>query len=140
MRNAHGFKGYSADYWGLSSSDGHLGYHGHAPDLDLGVITPTAALASFPYAPEPSMAALRHFYHRLGERIWGAYGFIDAFSETHDWYAGWYLAIDQGPIVVMIENYRTGLLWNLFMSCAEIRHGLRRLDFNSPHPADAVTS
>ena len=105
-----------------------------------GVITPSAALSSFPYTPEHSMAALRHFYHRLGDRIWGEYGFVDAFSETHDWYASSYLAIDQGPIVVMIENYRTGLLWNLFMSCPEIRLGLRRLDFRSPHLADAVTS
>ena len=140
VRNPHGYKGYGPDCWGLTSSDDHLGYHGHAPDRDLGVITPTAALSSFPYTPEHSMAALRHFYHRLGDRIWGEYGFVDAFSETHDWYASSYLAIDQGPIVVMIENYRTGLLWNLFMSCPEIRQGLRRLDFNSPHLADAVTS
>ena len=68
-----------------------------------------------------------------GDRIWGEYGFVDAFSETDDWYASSYLAIDQGPIVVMIENYRTGLLWDLFMSCPEIREGLRRLDFQSPH-------
>ena len=138
VRNPQGFKGYGPDCWGLTSSDDHLGYHGHAPDRDLGVITPSAALASFPYAPEHSMAALRHFYHRLGERIWGEYGFVDAFSETHDWYAGWHLAIDQGPIVAMIENHRTGLLWNLFMSCPEIQAGLRRLNFASPHLQAAV--
>jgi hypothetical protein len=86
------------------------------------------------------MQALRYFYHELGERIWGEYGFVDAFSETHDWYATSHLAIDQGPIVVMIENYRTSLLWNLFMSCPEIRQGLRRLDLESPHLAEAVTS
>jgi hypothetical protein len=79
------------------------------------------------------MRALRHFYDRLGDRLWGEYGFVDAFSEAHDWYASWHLAIDQGPIVVMIENHRTGLLWNLFMSCPEIQNGLRRLDFESPH-------
>ena len=84
------------------------------------------------------MRALRHFYHRLGDRIWGEYGFIDAFSETADWYAGSYLAIDQGPIVVMIENARTGLLWSLLMSCPEIRLGLRRLGFASPHLGDAA--
>ena len=108
MRNPSGFKGYGADCWGLTSSDDHLGYSAHAPDNDLGVITPTAALSSFPYAPEASMRALRHFYHDLGDRIWGEYGFVDAFSETQDWYASSYLAIDQGPIVVMIENYRSG--------------------------------
>jgi hypothetical protein len=133
IRNPHGFAGYGPACWGLSSSDDHLGYHMHAPDEDLGVITPSAALASFPYAPEHSMRALRHFYDRLGDRLWGEYGFVDAFSEAHDWYASWHLAIDQGPIVVMIENHRTGLLWNLFMSCPEIQNGLRRLDFESPH-------
>ena len=132
VRNPHGFVGYGPDCWGLTSSDDHQGYHGHAPDRDLGVITPSAALSSFPYTPEHSMAALRHFYYELGERIWGEYGFVDAFSETHDWYASWHLAIDQGPIVAMIENYRTGLLWNLFMSCPEIQAGLRRLEFTSP--------
>ena len=105
IRNPHGFAGYGADCWGLTSSDDHLGYNVHAPDHDLGVITPTAALASFPYAPEHCMRALRHFYQELGDRIWGDYGFVDAFSETHDWYASSHLAIDQGPIVVMIENW-----------------------------------
>ena len=85
------------------------------------------------------MAALRHFYDLLGDQIWGEYGFVDAFSETDDWYAKSHLAIDQGPIVVMIENHRTGLLWDLFMSCPEIRVGLRRLDFKSPHLADGLS-
>ena len=140
IRNPHGFVGYGPDCWGLTSSDDHLGYHGHAPDRDLGVITPTAALASFPYAPEHCMPVLRHFYHQLGDRIWGEYGFVDAFSETHDWYASSYLAIDQGPIVVMIENFRTGLLWNLFMSCPEIQRGLRRLGFTSPPLVEPAVS
>ena len=138
VRNPHGFKGYGPDCWGLTSSDDHLGYHGHAPDRDLGVITPSAALSSLPYTPEHSMAALRHFYHRLGDRIWGEYGFVDAFSEAHDWYASWHLAIDQGPIVAMVENHRTRLLWSLFMSCPEIQAGLRKLDFSSPHLAEAA--
>jgi hypothetical protein len=138
VRNPHGYKGYGRNCWGLTSSDDHLGYNGHAPDRDLGVITPSAALSSLPYTPEHSMAALRHFYHRLGERIWGEYGLVDAFSETHDWYASWHLAIDQGPIVAMIENYRTGLLWNLFMSCPEVQQGLQRLGFDSPHLRPAI--
>lgn len=140
VRNPNGFKGYGPDCWGLTSSDSPLGYDAHSPSNDLGVITPTAALAAFPYTPEHSMRALRHFYDRLGDRIWGEYGFIDAFSETDDWYAGSYLAIDQGPIVVMIENARTGLLWKLLMGCPEIRRGLRRLDFESPHLADGLVS
>jgi hypothetical protein len=98
------------------------------------------ALAAFPFTPEHSMRALRHFYHRLGHRIWGDYGFIDAFSETTDWYAASHLAIDQGPIIGMIENARTGMLWRLFMSCPEIRQGLNRLDFRSPHLADGLVS
>ena len=111
----------------------------HAPDVDVGVISPTAALSSLPVRARARRCARSgYFYHELGDRIWGDYGFVDAFSETDDWHASSYLAIDQGPIVVMIENYRTGLLWNLFMSCPEIRQGLRRLDFESPHLA--VTS
>ena len=116
VRNPNGFKGYGPDCWGLTASDSPLGYAAHSPTRDLGVITPTAALAAFPFTPEHSMRALRHFYYRLGHRIWGDYGFIDAFSETADWYAASHLAIDQGPIIGMIENARTGMLWRLFMS------------------------
>jgi hypothetical protein len=140
LRNPHGFRGYGADCWGLTASDSPLGYEAHSPGNDLGVISPTAALASLPFTPEPSLQALRHFYHRLGDRIWGEYGFIDAFSETADWYADTWLAIDQGPIVVMIENARTGLLWSLLMRCPEICHGLRRLGFASPHLAESPAS
>ena len=132
---SQGFKGYGPDCWGLTSSDSLKGYDVHSPSYDLGVITPSAALGAFPYTPELSMRALRHFYHNLGDRIWGDYGFLDAFSETADWVANSHLAIDQGPIVVMIENARTGLLWNLMMSCPEIHVGLRRLGFESPHLA-----
>ena len=95
------------------------------------MITPSAALSAFPYTPEYSMKALKHFYFDLGDKIWGKYGFTDAFSETNNWYANNYLAIDEGPIIVMIENYRTGLLWKLFMSCPEIQKGLQKLDFQS---------
>ena len=78
------------------------------------------------------MKALKHFYFDLGDKIWGEYGFTDAFNETQNWYASSYLAIDQGPVVAMMENYRTGLLWKLFMSCPEIQRGLKKLDFQSP--------
>jgi hypothetical protein len=135
IRNPNHCKGYGPDSWGLTASDDHLGYHGHAPDRDLGVITPTAALSSIPYTPQHSLRALRHFYYAMGDRLWGEYGFIDAFSETHDWYAQTYIGIDQGPIIAMIENYRSGLLWNLFMSCREVQNGLRSLGFASPQLA-----
>ncbi len=98
---------------------------------DLGVISPTAALSSFPYTPGQSMAALNHFYYTLGNKIWGEYGFYDAFSEQNNWFPQRYLAIDQGPIVIMIENYRTGLLWKLFMSADEVQHGLEILGFTT---------
>jgi hypothetical protein len=79
------------------------------------------------------MQALRYFYDSLGNKIWSQYGFVDAFNETQNWYAQSHLAIDQGPIVVMMENYRTGLLWKLFMSCPEIQAGLKKLGFQSPY-------
>ena len=131
--NPHAFKGYSAHCWGLTASDDPAGYDAHAPAHDNGTISPTAALSSFVYAPREAMAALRHFLRAHGKRIWGRYGFVDAFCEAQKWYADTYLAIDQGPIVVMTENYRTGLLWKLFMRTPEVQAGLRRLGFSSPH-------
>ena len=130
--NPADYVGYSASCWGLTASDGPTGYSAHSPTNDRGVITPTAALSSFPYTPGESMQALKHFYYLLGDRIWGEYGFQDAFSPTSDWWADSYLAIDQGPIIVMIENYRTALLWDLFMSAPEVRAGLTSLGFTFP--------
>lgn len=133
VENPNGFKGYSAYCWGLTASDNHMGYLAHSPTEDIGVIAPTAAISSIPYTPGKSMDALRYFYEELGENLWGPYGFYDAFSIHHDWYADNYLAIDQGPIVVMIENYRSGLLWELFMNNPEIHQGLRKLGFYYKH-------
>jgi hypothetical protein len=133
IENPKKFKGYGENCWGLTASDNHLGYGAHSPTEDLGVITPTAALSSFPYTPGYSMQALRHFYEDLGDKIWTQYGFADAFNETENWYADSHLAIDQGPIIVMIENYRSGLLWKLFMKNSEIQNGLRKLGFDSPY-------
>lgn len=126
-------KGYGANCWGLTASDSWQGYAAHSPTEDLGVISPTAALAAYPYAPAESLLAMKHFYNDLGDKIWGEYGFVDGFSEQHDWYAKSYLAIDQGPIVVMIENQRSGLLWKLFMGSPEVQKGLKKLGFQSPH-------
>ncbi len=135
VENPNKFKGYGADCWGLTASYSVKFYAAHAPgtESDLGVISPTAALSSFPYTPEYSMQALKHFYFDLSDKIWGKYGFYDAFSEQENFYPKKYLAIDQGPEVVMIENYRSALLWKLFMSSPEIQHGLRVLDFSSPY-------
>lgn len=130
VNNPNDFVGYSNSSWGLTASDNHQNYSAHSPTNDLGVITPTAALSSFPYTPEQSMRALQFFYYSLGDKLWGEYGFYDAFNVTQGWYADSYLAIDQGPIVVMIENYRTGLLWDLFMSCPEVQDGLDELGFS----------
>jgi hypothetical protein len=131
LDNPKKFKGYGENCWGLTASDTYNGYNAYSPTNDEGTITPTAALSAFPYTPEYSMKALRHFYYDLGDKIWSEYGFVDAFNESKNWYAKSHLAIDQGPIIVMIENYRSGLLWKLFMSCPEIGKGLNKLNFTS---------
>ncbi len=132
-RNPKGFLGYGATNWGLTASDDNQGYGAHSPTNDNGTITPTAALSSMPYTPDESLKALRNFYYNFNGKLWGQYGFYDAFNKTANWYSNQYLAIDQGPIIVMIENYRTGLLWDLFMSCPEIKQGLTKLGFTSPN-------
>jgi hypothetical protein len=132
LENPHGYKGYGEHAWGLTASYSPKGYAGHSPKEDLGVISPTAALSSYPYTPEESMKVIRYLYDDLGDKVWGKYGFFDAYSETENWFPQRYLGIDQGPIVVMIENQRSGLLWDLFMSCPEVQTGLKKLGFQSP--------
>ena len=131
LENPKGFKGYGADCWGLTASYSVNGYNAHMPSNDLGVISPTAALSSFPYSPEESMRAARYFYEQLGDKLWGPYGFYDAFSETENWFPKQYLAIDQGPIVVMIENHRSQLLWKLFMQDKDVLNGLTKLGISN---------
>lgn len=128
VKNPNGHPGYGPQCWGLTASDGPRGYDVHAPDHDPGVIAPTAALSSMPYVPAESIAALRHFL-ALGDRIWGECGFTSAFCPRGSWASDDSIAIDQGPVVAMIENHRTGLLWRLFMSCPEVRRGLAKLGF-----------
>lgn len=128
--NPLNYEGYGPNSWGLTASDSRTGYAAHSPTNDLGVITPTAALSSFPYTPEKSMAAMRYFYEEQHDKLWGDMGFYDAFSEEYNWVADGYLAIDQGPIVAMIENYRTQLPWNLFMANPEVKSGLEKLGFS----------
>lgn len=134
IRNPKKFKGYNEDSWGLSASYSVVGYAAHEPhdSNDHGVIAPTAALSSIVYTPEESMKVIKYL-HAKGDTIMGDYGFYDAYSETDSWYPQKYLAIDQGPIVVMIENYRTQMLWNLFMSHPDVQNGLKKLGFQSPH-------
>lgn len=151
IENPKEYKGYGKTCWGLTASysieasgkkvsgenkqhdltrDLNIVYNAHSPSNDHGVISPTAALSSFPYAPEECMEAARFFYDSLGLQLLGPYGFYDAFSLEYDWFPQRYLAIDQGPIIIMIENYRTGLLWDLFMKNKEIQNGLIKLGFS----------
>ena len=133
--NPKHFAGYTKNNWGLTASYSTRGYAAHAPDArnDLGVISPTAAISSMPYTPQQTLAAIRFWYDSLGDKLWGKYGFYDAFSEQAAWYPPRYLAIDQGPQVAMIENYRSGLLWNLFMNAPEVKIGLKKLGLESPY-------
>jgi hypothetical protein len=139
VANPGKFEGYGESCWGLTASDDPDGYSAHAPDNDNGTISPTAALASMPYAPGDATAALRHFLARYGKQLWRELGFVDAFCASRGWYADTFLAIDQGPIILMIENHRTGLLWNLFMSVPEVQAGLLRLGFSSAYLEAAET-
>jgi hypothetical protein len=133
INNPGKYNGYSSSVWGLTASDEQNGYAAHSPTNDDGVISPTAAISSLPYTPTQSMDAIHFFYYKLGDKIWGNYGFVDAFNLTNIWFANSYLAIDQGPEIIMIENYRSGLLWNLFMSSPEIKTGMKSLGFQSPN-------
>ncbi|SDB27153.1 hypothetical protein SAMN03097699_0420 [Flavobacteriaceae bacterium MAR_2010_188] len=133
--NPNNFRDYGPDCWGLTASysrnaDGSLGYMAHEPANDIGVISPTAAISSIPYTPEKSLAAMHYFYEHK-DKLLGPAGFYDAFSPRFSfWVAEAYLAIDQGPQIIMIENYRSGLLWNLFMQNEDVKKGLDLLDFN----------
>jgi hypothetical protein len=131
--NPKNYFGYSDSTWGLTASDIQNGYTASSPTNDVSVIAPTAAVSSLPYTPTESMKALKFFYYVLGDKLWGPYGFKDAFSLKDIWFADSYLAIDQGPIIVMIENYRSGLLWNLFTSCPEVKTGMLSLGFSAPY-------
>jgi exo beta-1,2-glucooligosaccharide sophorohydrolase (non-reducing end) len=133
VANPKHYKGYGENCWGLTASDGSSGYGAHAPDLqdDDGTMTPTGALASFPYTPEASMAALKHFYRDLGDPLWDIYGPRDAFDLNTNWYSPIYMGLNQAPITVMIENYRTGLIWRLFMSNPEVKLMLDRIGFKA---------
>lgn len=141
INNPGGYEGYGENCWGLTASDNPFGYLAHEPSSsrDNGTITPTAALSSMPYTYAESMEALKHFYRDHGQRLWGPMGFYDAFNLTEDWFASSYLAIDQGPIITMIENYRTQLLWDNFMANPEIQQALDVIGFAPDSSITATT-
>lgn len=134
VQNPKNFRDYGMDCWGLTASysrnpDGSLGYAAHSPANDNGVISPTAAIGSIPYTPKESLRAM-HFFYKKKDKLWGKAGFYDAFSPHYNfWVAQAYLAIDQGPQIIMIENYRSGLLWDLFMQNEDVRNALDKLGF-----------
>jgi hypothetical protein len=132
MDNPRGYADYSALVWGLTASFNPWGYSAHCPTNDNGTIAPTAALSAMPYVPDESLATLKHFYHTYGKDLWGPFGFVDAFNPAQGWFAPGYVAIDQGPIVIMIENSRTHLCWDLFMANPEIQPMLDAVGWTSP--------
>lgn len=135
IENPKGHEGYGPDLWGFTSSDDPLvGYTSHHPNTDSenGTVSPTAAVSSIVYTPEESLNVIRHLYYDLGEKVFGKYGFYDAYNPSMvegQQVVKSHLAIDQGPQVVMIENYRSGLLWDIFMTAPEIQTGLKKLGF-----------
>ncbi|MFD1605814.1 glucoamylase family protein [Flavobacterium artemisiae] len=136
VENPNKNAGYGPEYWGLTASysrnpDGSIGYNAHMPSNDQGVISPTAAISSIVYTPKESLTFIRNLYENHKQETWGDAGFYDALSLGNKWVAKRYLAIDQGPEVVMIENYRSGLLWKLFMNAPEVKQGLTKIGFKS---------
>ena len=135
IANPGKFEGYGADSWGLTAVDGpDDNYHEYKPFLeDDGTIAPTGAVASYAYTPQASLAAIKHWYRDMGDRLWGIYGFTDSFNQQQDWYSGIYMGLNQAPQTVMIENGRTGLVWRAFMSNPEIREMQRKLGLTEAH-------
>lgn len=133
--NPKGYLGYSDSSWGLTASSTNIGYTSCSPANDIGVIAPTAALTSFAFTPNESMAALKYFYYKLGNLLWKDYGFVDAFNLNTNpvWVGPQELVYNQLPVMIAIENYRSGLIWNLFLSCPEIKTGMRKLGFSAPY-------
>lgn len=132
IENPKGYADYGTLVWGLTASFNPWGYSAQSPTSDNGTIAPTATLSAMPYVPAESIATLKHFYHTYGRDLWGPFGFVDAFNPSQQWFAPGYVAIDQGPIVIMIENYRTQLCWNLFMANPEISPMLQAIGWTSP--------
>ncbi len=133
VKNPNSYKGYGDSCWGLTASIGPYDYSPNepVPGRDNGKITPTGAVSSFPYTPVQSMKALKNYYYNYGKFLWGAYGFRDAFNLSENWCSDLYMGLNQAPMVVMIENYRTGLIWKLFMGDNDIKNGMEKLKLES---------
>jgi hypothetical protein len=129
IENPKRFPDYGEDVWGFTASDNPWGYGAQepVPEKDNGTVSPTAAVSAYPYVPQESMSAMRTLYHRYGHRLWGEFGFRDAFNVQQDWFADSVLAIDQGPMAPMIENGRTGLCWKYFMANEEVVNALEAI-------------
>ena len=138
IHNPNHWKGYGADTWGITAVDGPEGYVPYEPtqSLDDGTIAPTGAISAMAYTPEQSMAALHHFYRDLGAQVWDIYGFRDAFNLQRNWYSGITMGLNQAPMAVMIENYRSGLIWKNFMANPEIAPMLKSIGFRPDHSSN----
>lgn len=145
IENPKGYAGYNENCWGLTASNSIPsagGYMAHEPGNDNGTIAPTAAISSMPYflyqTENLALNAIKHFYRTYRSGVWGDFGFKDAFNVSQLWFNDDYLAIDQGPIICMIENYRSQLLWNLFMADPDVKRILSNPDifFPSSDPSD----
>ncbi len=128
VENPRHFKGYGDNAWGRSAGVNVAGGRS-LPRDDNGTLNIMASLGCFPYTPEESMKALKHYYRDLGGKLWGIYGFRDSYNETENWYQDVYMALNQAPIVIMIENHRTGLVWKNFMKNPEIQPMLDKIGF-----------
>lgn len=140
IANPNRYPNYSADEWGLTASDGPGGYlaRGAPPPMhDDGTLAPTAPAGSIVFTPEPSVLALRTMYRCYRNRLWGLYGFRDAYNVHRNWFATDYLSIDQGPIVLMIKNFRTEGIWRRMMTHEAVVQGLQRAGFQSVSTAVA---
>jgi len=131
--------GFSADIWGLTACDGPSSYVVNFPYNEEGTIAPTASLSSMPWTPQESLDALRAMYRLYGRGLYGPFGFRDSFNPGAQWYDPDYIAIDQAPIAAMIENARSRLLWNLFMSNPEVQPALDAIGFVEDGTIDVVS-
>ncbi|NLG69908.1 MAG: hypothetical protein GX496_10210 [Firmicutes bacterium] len=141
LRQRDRYKTYEPDIWGLSASDGPAGYraYGAAEGHHDGTIAPYASIASIPFTPEHSLRAIRAMLERYGPLIWGEYGFVSAFNADEEWYSTEHIGIDQGASLLLIENYRTGLIWRYFMQNEPVRAALEKVGFVERRSDYAVT-
>lgn len=132
VANPGAFTGYSDSLWGLTASDTPTGYRARgAPPAqdDDGTITPTAPISSLAFAPEAALPVIRNLWNNYRAQLWSTYGFRDAFNPGAGWWDTDVIGIDQGPIIIMIENYRTGKVWERFMNNPDVQRGLQAAGF-----------